>query len=559
MTKGAPGTDLLRRSLTASWIVAFALAALLLYAPRRAASVVPGSSSARSTVFLRKIVKLFTGGTAGRTDRGRVARRDAAILGWATLKLLIVYGGAFALVRLTPWTRLIPLRARALASLATLFLKSIMLAFGTGPASLTRRATQTVASLGNAASRPLIFLLGSLLAPALARAAEHAATPATKHAEGAQELPNWIVILHDFFPGNPLVQWLEQNQFLVFAWLGGLVFFAIVWLAMRNAKPVPGHLQNAIEWIVESMQDVCGGMLGKDLNRYFPFIGAIFFYILTINMLGIIPGMKSSTSTLDLTLALALIVFVYVQYSGIRNLGPLGYLDHLAGSPRDAIGFAMLPVMIPVHILGELVKPVSLSCRLFGNIFGEDTLIVVFVGVAALCLKAGLTLLAVPPSGHHRALHAAPDAHEHRAGADLLAAHDRLPVHDAAPRRARERGDGARSPSVIHGQEVDGMTSRPLWDSHFRSDWPRGHRVGDRPRIHGPRRVEAMGRQPEALPKIGRDDHRFGFIEALTIYAFVTMFFLQGKISNRPRAAPAGRSAGRPPGPGKALWNGSSI
>jgi F-type H+-transporting ATPase subunit a len=61
------------------------------------------------------------------------------------------------------------------------------------------------------------------------------------------------------------------------------------------------------------------------------------------------------------------------------------------------VGFAMLPVMIPVHILGELVKPVSLSCRLFGNIFGEDTLIVVFVGVAALALKMSLTALAVPP------------------------------------------------------------------------------------------------------------------------------------------------------------------
>jgi len=57
----------------------------------------------------------------------------------------------------------------------------------------------------------------------------------------------------------------------------------------------------------------------------------------------------------------------------------------------------MLPVMVPVHILGELAKPVSLSCRLFGNIFGEDTLIVIFVGATALCLKASLTALALPP------------------------------------------------------------------------------------------------------------------------------------------------------------------
>ena len=57
----------------------------------------------------------------------------------------------------------------------------------------------------------------------------------------------------------------------------------------------------------------------------------------------------------------------------------------------------MLPVMLPVHVLGELAKPVSLSCRLFGNIFGEDTLIVVFVGATAVLIKASLVALAVPP------------------------------------------------------------------------------------------------------------------------------------------------------------------
>jgi F-type H+-transporting ATPase subunit a len=195
-----------------------------------------------------------------------------------------------------------------------------------------------------------------------------------------------------------VIDWLEKNQIIVFAWVAGLLFLFISWLAMRKPKMVPGPFQNAIEWMVESLENVAGGLLGeKHLARHFPMIGALFFYILTINMLGILPGMKSATSSLDLTLALALITFLYVQFWGIRNLGIVGYLDHLAGSPRDAIGWMMLPVMLPVHILGELAKPVSLSCRLFGNIFGEDTLIVVFVGATAVCLKAGLVALAVPP------------------------------------------------------------------------------------------------------------------------------------------------------------------
>jgi F-type H+-transporting ATPase subunit a len=315
--------------------------------------------------------------------------------------------------------------------LLALLLKSIMLAFGAGAADTSRRAPSTAAPARSQAKLAATILIAGLLAlPAFARAftqdhgapapvatehgasaaADHGASATTEHGAtaehaegggdhggGGEHLPNWITIANDYFPENPVVHWMHENEYLVFAWLAGVLFFVLTWVGMRKATSVPGHLQNAIEWIVESMENVCGGMLGKHLPKYFPFIMAIFFYILMMNLIGIIPGLKSSTSTLDVTLALALVTFLYVQVNGIINLGPLGYLDHLAGSPRDAVGFAMLPVMIPVHILGELVKPVSLSCRLFGNIFGEDTLIVVFVGVAALCLKASLVALAVPP------------------------------------------------------------------------------------------------------------------------------------------------------------------
>jgi F-type H+-transporting ATPase subunit a len=145
---------------------------------------------------------------------------------------------------------------------------------------------------------------------------------------------------------------MHGNEYLVFAWLAGAVFLALTWIGMRKAQAVPGHLQNAIEWIVESMENVCGGMLGKHLPKYFPFIMAIFFYILTMNLIGIVPGLKSSTSTLDVTLALALVTFLYVQVSGLIN-GPLGYLDHLAGSPRALWSTSMLPSHDPRALSGS--------------------------------------------------------------------------------------------------------------------------------------------------------------------------------------------------------------
>ena len=70
----------------------------------------------------------------------------------------------------------------------------------------------------------------------------------------------------------------------------------------------------------------------------------------------------------------------------LKELGALGYVDHMAGNPRSAISWCMVPIMLPVHLIGELAKPVSLSCRLFGNVFGEDMLLVAFtsLGVATL-------------------------------------------------------------------------------------------------------------------------------------------------------------------------------
>jgi len=418
--------------------MAAALVAVLLPRhPNAALSLAAGQIlAAANFFFLTRLVKLFTGAVVAPTrTTGDWMRAKGFLVG--TAKFVIVYGGAFAVLQ---WrgAEFLPLVAGLSMPLLALVLKSIMLAFSAGDAHSSRRATTTAAPARSSAKLAATILIAGLLAlPVAVRAfaqdhgagdaavatevgaplteepaaaerehAEAAHTDAT-HAEGAHDggehegggehLPNWVTIANDYFPDAPVVRWMHDNEYLVFAWLAGFLFLGLTWIGMRKPSPVPGQLQNAIEWIIESMEDVCGGMLGRHLHKYFPFIMAIFFYILMMNLIGIIPGLKSSTSTLDVTLALALVTFLYVQISGVINLGPLGYLDHLAGSPRDIVGFAMLPVMIPVHILGELVKPVSLSCRLFGNIFGEDTLIVVFVGVAALCLKASLVALAVPP------------------------------------------------------------------------------------------------------------------------------------------------------------------
>src|SRR3989338_1922948 len=168
-----------------------------------------------------------------------------------------------------------------------------------------------------------------------------------------------------------------------------LIFYA----ASHNAKLVPGRLQSACEAVLEGLNDFVCGIIGPEGRKYTPFLGTLFLYILTMNLIGLVPLMKSNTANSIMlsgpvalpvpttTVALAIIVFVAVQAIGIKKLGLVGYLDHMAGSPRDAFGFVMAPLMFPIHLIGELAKPFSLTFRLFCNIMGGHILVAVFIGM----------------------------------------------------------------------------------------------------------------------------------------------------------------------------------
>lgn len=206
------------------------------------------------------------------------------------------------------------------------------------------------------------------------------------------EPPNIILLLHHYFPQSPIVEFLHHFENPFFSAIAIFILVFVARQATRKTQLIPGKLQNLVETAVESLDNFVTGVMGPAGRRFTPFIGTLFLYILVQNLIGIVPGMKAPTSSINTTVALALTVFFYVQYTAIRMNGILGYLDHLAGSPRPhgVIGFLIALVSVPfnfvLHTLGELTKPLSLSLRLFGNIFGEDVLIgqMLVLGVAAL-------------------------------------------------------------------------------------------------------------------------------------------------------------------------------
>ncbi len=216
--------------------------------------------------------------------------------------------------------------------------------------------------------------------------------------KGNPEFPNILEILHQAFHGHsPVVNFLFEFRLIFFSSLVWLILGILAYLAFRKRSMIPTPIQNFVEWAVEMLANMVTSVLGEGGRRFIPFIGTLFLYIFGMNLFGLIPGMFSSTSKLNTTLALAICVFLYVQYTGIRSFGLLGYIHHLAGSPKSVVEWCLVPLNLPLHIIGELSKPISLSLRLFGNITGEDMLLAIFatLGVTMLSfthLPVGLPL-----------------------------------------------------------------------------------------------------------------------------------------------------------------------
>lgn len=174
----------------------------------------------------------------------------------------------------------------------------------------------------------------------------------------------------------------EVSPWLLFGMSGlviiGLSLFAI--LSTRRLEKMPtSRRQTLIELVVESLNSFVVGIIGPKGEKYTPFIGTLFIYILAMNLLGLVPGFRAPTSSLSITVSLALVVFAAYNVAGILEVGFVPYLKHLAGEP-----LWLAPLMLPVHLIGELARPLSLSVRLFGNIFGEETILVILAGMTVV-------------------------------------------------------------------------------------------------------------------------------------------------------------------------------
>ncbi len=195
----------------------------------------------------------------------------------------------------------------------------------------------------------------------------------------AEELPNLITLLEHFFPKSHFVHWLFRWENIFFSLLV-LSFIVIRSIgAARKNEFLPQGLQNRWELVFEGLSGFVTGILGPRGLEHVPFLGTLFLYILLQNWLGLLPFMKSPTSTWSTTIALALITTVYIQGVGIKAHGFVNYVKHIAGNPVGILGLALVPLMFVINLSIEFFAvPLSLSLRLFANVSSEDKLIFKF-------------------------------------------------------------------------------------------------------------------------------------------------------------------------------------
>jgi F-type H+-transporting ATPase subunit a len=170
---------------------------------------------------------------------------------------------------------------------------------------------------------------------------------------------------------------------------------AILCLFIRSRLSVenPGKLQILLETMISAVNGLLKDIVGPKGPQFLPLVGSVGFFILVGNLMGLIPGLVAPTSNINTTLGCALTVWVYYQFHGFKAQGVVGYLKHFATPAGAPIWIA--PIYFPIEVISHLSRVLSLSVRLFGNIFGEELVILILFTIVPFVVPLPMMFLGI--------------------------------------------------------------------------------------------------------------------------------------------------------------------
>jgi len=184
--------------------------------------------------------------------------------------------------------------------------------------------------------------------------------------------------LHPLVHLNLLGIDISLNKGIFIMWVGlALVFGMFLLIRKTGLRLVPSKLQSIAEMLLLFLRGLVDDFIGKEERKFFPFVAALFFFILSCNVIGLFPGSYTLTSQLVVTGTFATFIFLMTLFIGFGRHG-LRFLGILlpAGIPK-----ILIPLMIPIEIISMLARPFSLAVRLFANMTAGHTILAVLFGM----------------------------------------------------------------------------------------------------------------------------------------------------------------------------------
>ena len=219
----------------------------------------------------------------------------------------------------------------------------------------------------------IVELVNALLGPLVVRAGEavgwHFAKP-------AEPIPPYLVMVMLIVTGLTVLSLMVRSR-----------------LSVEN----PGKLQIVLEDGLRALIGLLEEWIGPDGRRFLPLIGTLGVFILLGNYIGLIPGLMAPTSSINVTLGCAITTWVYYHFQGIKKQGVVNYIKHFALPPGAPV--AMAPLMFVIEIISHFSRVLSLSLRLFGNIFGEELVIVILASIIPFVVPLPMMLLGLVTGG----------------------------------------------------------------------------------------------------------------------------------------------------------------
>ncbi len=198
-------------------------------------------------------------------------------------------------------------------------------------------------------------------------------------------------MIHPFL----ILEWLEQQLGLHFGphvtytWLVMVILIVVAFLASRTITLVPGKTQNFMEVVIGGVEGLITETMGKEGKAYLPLIASLALFILVSNLIALVPGLYPPTANLNTNLALALLVFSMTHIIGFKKHG-VAYLKHFMGPV-----LVLAPLIFIIEIIGHLARPISLTLRLFGNMYGHEIVLMIFFALVPFLLPVPMMLMGV--------------------------------------------------------------------------------------------------------------------------------------------------------------------